>query len=444
MRKERRKTMKYYCIGIKGTGMSTLAQMLYDMNNEVTGYDDARDYKFTEKGLDERGIKIFYDNEHPIDKDTIVTASRAFKDNHPEIKRVKQLGLQIKPYNEIVGEITKEFNTISVCGTHGKTTTTSILKHIFNNTIGCNYFIGDGSGHIDMKNKLLVIESDEFNRHFLAYYPKTAVITCIELEHTEIYKDIEDTIRTFEKFANKASKVVANGDDLNIRKIKFNNEVIFYGENESNDYIVKNIKLETTGSTFSLYEKDKFIDTFTIPLYGHHMVMDAVAAIITSLKEGIDVSKIKELLPSFHNASRRFAETVVGDTVIIDDYAHHPTEIKVTLEAIRQKYPNKKLTVVFRPNTYSRTSYFKEDFAKALNTADKVYITPIKCDRENPNDYPPVKSEDIINLIPNSELVDEESVKKILKDRNGVIAFMGCATVSHLIENFIKELENLE
>ena len=431
--------MKYYCIGIKGTGMSTLAQMLYDMGNEVSGYDDAKDYKFTQKGLEDRGIKIFYDGNHSIDKDTIVIASRAFSEDHPEMKRVKKLGLTFKPYNEVVGEITKEFDTISVSGTHGKTTTTSLLKHLFENTIGCNYFIGDGTGHIDMKNRLLVIESDEFNHHFLAYHPKNVIITCIELEHTEIYKDIEDTINTFEEFANKAETVIANGDDLNIRKINFKNKVVFYGEDESNDYIIKDIKLETTGSSFTLYKKDELIATFTVPLYGHHMVMNTVSAIISALDEGISKEKIKELLPSFKNANRRFAETKVGDTIIVDDYAHHPTEVKVTLEAIRQKYPNKKLTVVFRPNTYSRTSYFKKEFADALKVADKVYLTPIKCDRENPKDYPPIKSEDIIELIPGSELVDDDTVSKVLKDKDGVVAFMGCATVSHLIANFTKE-----
>ena len=435
--------MKYYCIGIKGTGMSTLAQMLYDMGNVVTGYDDAKDYKFTQKGLEERGIKIFYDSNHPIDKDTIVTASRAFSDDHPEIKRVKELGLTFKLYNEVVGGITKEFNTVSVSGTHGKTTTTSLLKHLFENTIHCNYFIGDGTGHIDMKNKLLVIESDEFNRHFLAYHPTTVIITCIELEHTEIYKNIEDTIKTFEEFANKAKTVIANGDDKNIRKINFNNKVIFYGEDESNDYIIKDIKLETTGSTFTLYKKDELIDTFTVPLYGHHMVMNTVASIISALNEGVSKEKIKELLPSFKNANRRFAETIIGDTVIVDDYAHHPTEVKVTLEAIRQKYPDKKLTVVFRPNTYSRTSRFKKEFADALSVADKVYLTPIKCDREDPKDYPPIKSEDIIDLIPGSELVDDDTVKEVLKDKDGVVAFMGCATMSHLIENFKNELNKI-
>ena len=433
--------MKYYCIGIKGTGMSTLAQMLYDMGNSVSGYDDAKDYKFTEKGLKDRGIKIFYDNEHPLDKDTIVTYSKAFSEDHKEIKRVKELGLTIKPYNEVVGDITAKFNTISVCGTHGKTTTTSLLKHLFEETIGCNYFIGDGTGHIDMKNDLLVIESDEFNRHFLVYHPKTAIITCIELEHTEIYKDLEDTIRTFEKFANKAELVIANGDDKNIRAINFTNRVIFYGESEDNDYIIKNIRLETNGSCFDLYKKETLIGSFMIPLYGKHMVLNATASIIEALDKKLDIDTIKNLLTTFKNAARRFAETKIGDTIIIDDYAHHPTEIKVTLEAIRQKYPDKKLTVVFRPNTYSRTAVFKKEFAEVLREADKAFITPILCDREKKEDYPPIKSEDIVSLVPNSELIDEDTISKLIPYKDGVITFMGCATVSHLIENFRKVIE---
>lgn len=428
--------MKYYCIGIKGSGMSTLAQMLYDMGNEVSGYDDAKDYKFTEAGLKARNIPIYYDHTHALDPDTIVTASKAFSEDHPELKRIKELGFTLTPYNEVVGDITKQFETIAVCGTHGKTTTSSLLKHLLENTVGCNYFIGDGSGHIDKKNRLLVIESDEFNRHFLAYYPKLAIITCIELEHTEIYKDLKDTIQTFEKFANKAEYVIANGDDPNVRAIQFHNKVVFYGEDTNNDYQIKDIQLATTGSTFSLYQGEAYLDTFTIPLYGHHMVMNAAAAIIASLQQGVALEKIKDLLPSFQNAKRRFAETIIGDTVIIDDYAHHPTEIKVTLEAVRQKYPTKKLTVVFRPNTYSRTAAFTREFAEALSVADQAYITPIVCDRENPEDYPPVSSEDIIALLPGSELIDEASINKLLSARGGVVCFMGCATVSHLIENF--------
>src|SRR5574344_1467470 len=157
--------MKYYCIGIKGSGMSTLAQLLHDLGHEVSGYDDVEDYKFTQTGLDDRNIKIYYDNNHPIDNDTIVTYSVAFSQDHKELVRVKELGLQIKKYNEILGDLTKQFDTVCVSGTHGKTTTSSLITHIINNVYGCTYFIGDGSGYANKTNKRFVIESDEFNRH---------------------------------------------------------------------------------------------------------------------------------------------------------------------------------------------------------------------------------------------------------------------------------------
>src|SRR5574344_2712693 len=156
--------MKYYCIGIKGAGMSTLANILYDLGNDVTGYDDSTTYKYTEEGLNKRNITIFHE-AHNIDLDTIVTYSKAFKGDHPEIKRIHELGLTVREYNDVVGDVTKLFETIGVCGTHGKTTTSLLISDVLKNTIGCNYFVGDGTGYADKKNKLFVIESDEFNKH---------------------------------------------------------------------------------------------------------------------------------------------------------------------------------------------------------------------------------------------------------------------------------------
>ena len=153
--------MKYYCIGIKGSGMSTLAQILFDLGNEVSGYDDAQGYKFTQDGLDSRGIKIYYDHDHEIDKDTIVTYSVAFSTDHPEMKRVKDMGLTIKPYAEIMGDVVAMFSTIGVSGTHGKTTTSSIIRHILEDSgVGCNYFIGAGDGMATNDNEYYVLESD--------------------------------------------------------------------------------------------------------------------------------------------------------------------------------------------------------------------------------------------------------------------------------------------
>lgn len=432
--------MKYYCIGIKGTGMSTLAQILFDLGNEVSGYDDATGYKFTQEGLDKRNIKIYYDQNHELDKDTIVTYSVACPINHKELVRAKELGLTIKKYNEIVGDITKQFETICVSGTHGKTTTTSMIRHILETTVGCNYFVGSGDGKVTKDNKYFVIESDEFNRHFLAYHPTYAIITNIEKEHMECYSDLDDIRNTFEQFVSKTKNLaVVCGDNEEIRKIDYASNVIFYGFNDNNDVVIKNLKLDSDGSKFDLYLNNELYGTFHIPLYGKHMVMDATAAIILCKNLGIEEEQIEKALGNFQNAKRRFAIEQVNDTIIIDDYAHHPTEIKVTLEAVKQKYPDKKLTVIFKPNTYSRTKDFTNEFVEAFGIAENVFLTEIESNREKQEDYPGVSSHLITDKLKNSQILDENNLE-IMKDyKDNVICVMSCADVSHLIDN-LKEV----
>ena len=385
--------------------MSTLAQILADLGNTVSGYDDAKDYKFTQKGLDERKIPIYYDNNHNIDKNTIVTYSVALTQDHKELQRVKSLGLTIKKYNEIIGDIVDMFDTIGVSGTHGKTTTSSLIKHILEQSIGqCNYFIGAGDGHASKDNKYFVLESDEFNRHFLAYNPKYSIITNIEKEHLEIYKDIDDIRSTFEKFANQTKElVVACGDNKEIRKINFKTKVLYYGFNNDNDIIIKNPGLNELGSSFDIY-----IDN---TLYGKHMILNAVAATIICKNLEIEQEKIQAAFKTFQNAQRRFAIEKIKDTIIIDDYAHHPTEIKVTLEGVKQKFPDKKIVVVFKPNTYSRTKDFTNEFIDSLSIADKVFLTEIDSNREKQEDYPGITSSIITDKIEGGEIISEETIK---------------------------------
>lgn len=429
--------MKYYCIGIKGTGMSTLAQILYDLGNEVSGYDDAKGHKFTQDGLEKRNIPIYYDHDHEIDKDTIVTYSVAFKEDHEEMKRVRKLGLTVKKYSELMGDVINMFETIGVSGTHGKTTTSSLIRHLLEETVGCNYFIGAGDGYADKKNKYFVVESDEFNRHFTDYHPAYSIITNIEAEHLECYKDIDDIRNTFEIFANQTKKlVVANGDNAEVRKINYKTKGMFYGFNDNNDIVIKNMKLLETGSVFDLYINNELFGHFDIPLYGKHMVANAAAAITIAKELGLTVEKIHELLETFHNAKRRFAETKIGNCVIIDDYAHHPTEIKVTLEAVKQKYPKKRLVVVFVPNTYSRTKDFKNEFVEAFNIADKTYLTEIDCNRERQEDYPGITSHIIVDNLKNGDMISIDTIDKLKDEKDSVICFMSCAYVDNLIDSF--------
>lgn len=436
--------MKYYCIGIKGTGMSTLAQILNDLGHNVSGYDDCRDHKFTQIGLEDRHIPIYYDGNHELDSDTIVTYSVAFNESHPEIQRVKALGLQVKKYNEIMGDIISMFDSIGVSGTHGKTTTSSLIRHILEADCGCNYFIGAGDGYAMKENDYFVVESDEFNRHFTAYKPKYSVITNIEAEHLECYKDIDDIRNTFEIFANQTGDlVVANGDNSEVRKINYNTKVLFYGFGFNNDVIIKNLNLNENGSRFDIYFGEELYGSFEVPLYGKHMVLNTCAAIIICKHLGVEKEIIYNSLKSFKNAKRRFAIENYKGVTIIDDYAHHPTEIKVTLEAVRQKYPDKRIVAIFKPNTYSRTRDFKFEFIDALNTVDKAFVTEIDCNRERPEDYPGVSSNMIILGLNDGDIISEETISKLANELNSVICFMGCASVAGLIESLKKYIDEV-
>lgn len=432
--------MKYYCIGIKGAGMSTLANILSDLGNEVSGYDDTVKYKFTEEGLKSRGIKIYHE-PHPMDSDTIVTYSKAFSDNHPEIKRVKELGLTIRDYNQVVGDVTSMFETIGVCGTHGKTTTSLLISDILNNTLGCNYFVGDGTGHANKSNKLFVIESDEFNKHFLAYHPTVAVITNIELDHTECYSGgIEEIKQAFREFGNKSELIVACGDDTNIRDITFDKNVIYYGFNDNNDVVAKNVKLTDKGALFDVYINGDLFDSYELPLFGKHMILNALSSIIIANKYNIDKDSIKKYIKEFKGAKRRFKEEDINGYIIIDDYAHHPTEIEVTIDAARQKYPNKEIVAIFLPNTYSRTEVLLNDFVKALSKADKSYIMDIYCDRELQSDYPNVNSDLLIEKIKNAEKISIDTVDKLLKHKGSVLCFMSCTNIYLILDEFKKRI----
>ena len=433
--------MKYYCIGIKGSGMSTLAQILYDLGNSVSGYDDHKGYKFTQKGIDDRNIKIYYGHDHDIDKDTIVTYSVAFKPDHPEMIRVKELGLTVKPYSEIMGDVIDMFESIGVSGTHGKTTTSSIIRHILEHSVGCNYFIGAGDGHATKDNKYFVVESDEFNKHFLHYKPTYSIITYIEEEHMECYKDLNDIKESFTKFANQTKDlVIANGDLENIRSLKID-KTLYYGFNDNNDIVIKDAITTDKGSMFKLYDGDNLIGEFFIPLYGMHNVMNATAAILMAIYLKIDINKIKEALETFVNAARRFVLIEEKKNVIIDDYAHHPTEIKATLKAARNKYKDKKIIAIFKPNVYSRFVNFKDQYIEAFNEADYTYLTKVESNRERYEDYVGYDSNIITDVCSNCSLLNEKDMSVLKEYKDVCFVVMSCADVANIID-VLKEYNN--
>lgn len=430
----------YYLIGIKGTGMSALAQILFDLGYEVMG-SDKPDHFFTEKPLIERGIKILPFNKDNIKEDMFIVQGNAFSDTNEEVVRAKELNLKIYTYQEMVGKLTKMFNTITVAGCHGKTTTSAMLSHVLNNIVGANYLIGDGSGYAIKENNYFVLEACEYKRHFLSYTPQYAIITNIELDHIDYYKDIDDYIDAFREYANNAEKmVIACGDDQYTHMLEPKKPIFFYGLNEDNDIVARDVNYTNEGTSFDVYVEDNYYGHFDLPLFGKHMLLNSLAVIGVCYYERLDAKEVSKNLKTFKGAKRRFKEKVIGDIVTIDDYAHHPTEVKVTIKGARQKYPDKEIVAILKTHTLSRTKEMANEFAEALKLADKAYIMDVGVDREEVG-YDDVTYKIIQEKVPGCEYMSLALVDKLLKHKNAVMIFMSSKDIYVLQEKYEKLLE---
>lgn len=429
---------EYYLVGIKGSGMSSLAIFLKELGHNVTGYDDNKTVTFTQKGLDENNIPIYYDDSFNLNQDTILIYSPAFKDSHPELQRAKNI--QKYSYVVMLGLLSKQFKTIAISGCHGKTTTTSLLSHVLNNIVGTNYIIGDGTAHSNKTNKTLVIEACEYRRHFLNYYPEYTIITNIDLDHIDYYKDIDDVKNAYTEFANQTkNKVIIFGDNKNTENLNITTDTLFYGLKDTNDIVAKNINESEEGTSFDLYINKKLYHSFNIPLFGKHMLLNTISVITICYLENIDPKEVEKQIKTFKGANRRFSETKINDNIIIDDYAHHPTEINATINAIKQKYPNKKIISIFQPHTYTRTKQFYKEFAEALNKTNYQYVTPIfNGSRENKENFKDVSNNLIIELLNNGKEITIDNVIELSNYNNSVIVFMSAGNINNLIEEYKK------
>ena len=432
--------MIYHFIGIKGTGMSALAQIMKSLGYEVLG-SDKPDHFFTEAGLLEKGIKILNFNKDNIKKDMVIVQGNAFKDDHEEVVRAKELGLKIYTYQEMVGRLTEMFMTIGVSGCHGKTTTTAMMSHVLGNIVGTNYLIGDGSGFASKENKYFCLEACEYKRHFLAYSPYYAIITNIELDHIDYYKDIDDVISAYQEYANKAEKmVIACGDDPYTHTLEVNPPIFYYGLNDDNDIIAKDVEYRDDGTSFDVFVEDNYYGHFDLPLFGKHMLLNALAVISVCYYERLEAKEVAKYLKTFQGAKRRFKENVIGDIVTIDDYAHHPTEVKVTIKAARQKYPDKKIVAILKTHTLSRTKEMADDFVEALNLADDAYVMDVGVDREEIG-YDDVDYHVILDKLRNGKYMSLDRVDELLKYENAVLIFMSSKDIYVLQKEYEKRLK---
>lgn len=424
----------YYFIGIKGSGMSALAIILKQLGHMVSGSDLDKHF-FTEVGLIENNIPFYSYDKNNIKEGMTIIKGASIKEDNVELVRAKELGLEILEYNEMVGKLTHEFKTICIAGCHGKTTTTNMFSLALK-TKGISYLIGDGTGYANKNYEYFALESCEYKRHFLAYQPYYAVITNIDLDHVDYFKDINDVIDAYTSYANKATKkVIAYGDDPYTRTMKVDKPIVFYGLESNNDVVATNVEYYSKGIKFDI----EGYGHFNLPLYGKHQLLDCLAVITVCMEEGIPANEVLTNLKEFKGAKRRFTETIVGNNIIIDDYAHHPNEVKATIEAIRQKYEDKRLVIIFQPHTFSRTKEFADDLIKVFNMADATYLLDIHPAREKQEDYPNITSNMIIEKLNNGYHINMDEASILAKYDNTVFAFMSPNDVSKLE----KDLEEL-
>lgn len=436
--------MHYHFIGIKGSGMASLARIVYDKHHEVSG-SDIEKYIFTQAPLEQRGIKITNFDANNIQEGMIVIIGNAFNETNCEVQRTYELAKANKVtyyrYHEFLGQLIEDYISISIAGTHGKTTTTGIVAHMMDYVAPTGYLIGDGSGEISDDSKYFILESCEYKRHFMAYKPDYAMITNIELDHVDYYKSMDDYMQAFADFANQVKKgIILFGDDPYLPKLKIDTPKLYYGLNETNDVRALNIIQNEEGMEYDVYYHNEFYAHFKFPFVGMPLVWNTLGVIALGIMQGIEVEKIQQGIASFPGVNRRFTTEEKNGNIYIDDYAHHPTAIKYMIEAARIKYPDQKIIAIFKPDRYSRIAEFKERIASEMDLADEVYFChfPENADKEG-FDF---TMDDVCKLSKKGKVIleDEEAAKFLASRGKAVYLFMSSKDI-YKLKDLVKKFQ---
>ena len=388
---------RLHFVGAGGVGMSGLAEiLLLSTPLEISGCDRERSEN-TDR-LTALGAKIAYEHDAAhVEQADLVVISAAIAESSPEVQAARRKGIPVIRRAEMLAEIMRLKQGIGVAGTHGKTTTTSLTGMVlteagFDPTIvvggrvrilGTNARLGKGD--------FLVAEADEYDRSFLELTPVVAVVTNIEADHLDTYRDLGDILEAFTTFANRVpfyGAVVACLDDPGVRQIlpRVKRRVVTYGESPEASLRAGEIRLEASGTTFDVWEGTTWsLGTVRLPLPGRHNVLNALAAIAVGRELSIPFPTIARALKDFTGVIRRFeTKGERGGVLVLDDYAHHPTEIAATLAAARQVYPERRLVALFQPHLYSRTRDFAVEFGRSLAGCDLAIVTDVYPSREKP------------------------------------------------------------
>ena len=452
-------------IGIKGVGMTMLAQFFAENGVEITG-SDVNEKFMTDKVLEKIGASItekFDINNIPKDTDLIIYSTSYNKNTNIEVATVLTGKTKVLTYAEALGEVFNQKYGIAVTGSHGKTTTSAWLGYVLkeagknpNVLVGASVPQFNGAALVS-KSDYMIIEADEYQNKFKSFQPKGVLLNNIDFDHPDFFKSQDDYNKVFIDFIKKIPKkgfLVANYDDPIIKKIAQVNcigKVITYAINESADYVAYDIKQADDKQFFKVKlgvddEEDNELGDFSIGLIGKHNILNALAVIATCIELDVDLVEIRRYLEDFKGTARRME--IMGDyrgAKIIDDYAHHPTEIKTTLAGVKQLYKDKNIKVVFHPHTFTRTKAMINEFAESFNDADEIIVLDIYGSARE--EHGGISSEDLVNKIKKQ---GKENVKHIatLKEcenylrenieRNDIVVLMGAGDVFRIGENLVK------
>lgn len=444
---------RVYFIGAGGIGMSALARYFKKRGCRVGGYDKTRTVLTSH--LEEEGILISYVDvlsELPSEfevttAETLIVYTPAIPKDSVLLNYFRDNGFNLQKRSQVLGIISKGQFCIAVAGTHGKTTTSSIIAHILTDTgYGCTAFLGGittnyQSNFLLGDNNVVVVEADEYDRSFLTLHPDIAVITSMDADHLDIYGDAAQLEESFQLFA----KQLKPGGTLFFKQGLPIAEGITYGTETMATVRASNIRVEEGNFVFDYQDENVSIMNIPLMLPGKHNVENATVAMAAALKLGIDPVKVKVAVANFKGVKRRFEYVVREDKhIYIDDYAHHPEELRACFHAVRQLYPDKKMTVVFQPHLFSRTRDFAADFAEVLSTVDELLLLDIYPARELPMEG--ITSEFLRAklTLENSGVYSKEEVLKYLKENQPeLLVTVGAGDIDTLIQPLKNILTNV-
>lgn len=444
---------RVYFLGIGGIGMSALARYFHQHGAEVYGYD--RTETPLTKSLAAAGMHLHYEDRVELVPSNLDLAiwTPAIPADHQELNHIRSLGIPLLKRAAVLGLISKSKRCIGIGGTHGKTSTSTLTSWLLRATgVDITAFVGGISGnfasnYLEGKSDWVVVEADEYDRSFLQLFPEVAVVNAVDPDHLDIYGSEEEVLRSYQQFG----KQLKPGGLLLLQAPEVANAGTWESEGtirtfgiDTGDYRASNLRVEQGYSVFDLQTPDQ--GTFSglrLAYPGRHNVQNAVAAIAAALYAGADPADIPAALEQYKGVKRRF-ETIVktANTVYIDDYAHHPAELKATIQAARSFFPGKKITGIFQPHLFSRTRDFVEGFAEALDLLDECLLLPIYPAREVP--IPGVDSQLVLSRmkLQNKQIIEKVQVVDYLKAHpQEILLTMGAGDIDQLIEPIQQLLE---